>query len=354
MSPKDRLETIINKTRYGSIPVMPFLALGYTSKITGTPLINLYNDPSKCMKAQLLAAEMHGYEPFPDFAYAAMGPWEFGGEVKLPYEKRMAPEVIKRPIETVGDVDKLEVPDPRKAGSIPFMMEVAKLQAVSKCFVTFQVGSVFTWTCNIIGFENAMRWLIKEPRHVHKVLRKATDFSIAVAEYFVGKFGSEFCLPLELSTDSNDMISPKNFEEFVLPYIKEVHEKVLKMGVPRFFTHICGEQNRNLEHWRKLSFGEPGMISIGTQIDLDIVKNILGKDNIILGNVSTSSLMIGTFDEVFGISKKCIEKGKHIESGYILAPACEIPPDTPPINIYAMVKAAKELSTGQPQEPSAD
>lgn len=289
---------------------------------------------------------MHDYVPLPIYGYAAFGAWEFGGEIELPYERGLAPMVVKTPVETPEDVEKLEIPDPRKAGSLPSTIEAAK-EVVSLGYpATFPAGGVFTWTCNIIGYDRIMRWLIKEPDLVHKVLKKATDFSIAIAEYFVENFGAGSCLAVDLSPgEANSLISPQHFEKFALPYTMEAHEKILKMGVPNFLTHICGEQNRNLEHWQKIPFGRPGILGFGPQVDLEAADKIFGRDNFIMGNVNTISIMSEPFDVVFELSKKCLEKGKKISAGYILSPGCEIPPPTPPANIYAMVKATREHGT---------
>ena len=342
------LKAILIGQRPDRVPCMPILTIGYASRVTGIPLGNLYEDPKKCVNAQLLAAEMHGYESLPLYGYAAFGAWEFGGEVELPYEKGLAPWVVKTPVEKLEDIERLEIPDPKTVGSLPLTIEAAREAVGLKYPAAFPAGGVFTWACNIMGYERAMRWLIKEPDLVHKVLRKGTDFSIAIAECFVEEFGAAACLAVDLAgAEANTLISPQQFERFALPYTKEAHEKILKMGVPRFLTHICGEQNRNLEHWQKIPYGKPGMLHFGSQVDLEVARKIFGKNHIIMGNVNTTSLMSRPFDEVFELCKKCVEKGKDILAGYILSPGCEIPPDTPPVNVYAMVKAAREYGVYQ-------
>ena len=36
------------------------------------------------------------------------------------------------------------------------------------------------------------------------------------------------------------MISPKQFETFVMPYAREINEKVLSLGYRHIFCHVCG------------------------------------------------------------------------------------------------------------------
>ena len=55
---------------------------------------------------------------------------------------------------------------------------------------------------------------------------------------------------LAAPTASNQMLSPRFFETFGLPYQKELHEKILQTGIRHIYCHICGEQNKNLPLWR--------------------------------------------------------------------------------------------------------
>lgn len=67
-----------------------------------------------------------------------------------------------------------------------------------------------------------------------------------------------------------------------------------------------------------------------------------GKEYILCGNVDPPSLMTKPFDEVFELCKKNIEVGMRAKGGYMLMCGCELPPPTPPANVYAMVKACRE------------
>ena len=61
-----------------------------------------------------------------------------------------------------------------------------------------------------------------------------------------------------------------------------------------------------------------------------------------MGNVSTSLLATGTYEEVYEEARRCIERGKDLPGGFALMPACEAPVTTPPLNIHALVKAAND------------
>ena len=87
---------------------------------------------------------------------------------------------------------------------------------------------------------------MKKPDLVHHLLRLSTDHSLAVFEYWKALFGTERVFPfVGEPAASNQLISPRQFEQFAFPYIKELHEKLLGMGYRHIYCHICGEANAN-------------------------------------------------------------------------------------------------------------
>ena len=129
-----------------------------------------------------------------------------------------------------------------------------------------------------------MVWLIKKPDLVHHVLRVITDFILKKAELWVSEFGPENVMAFDLCIETNRLYSPKQFETFAYPYLKEVHDRVTELGVAIFLSHICGEQNRNLPFWAQLSYGRRGMVSVGREVALATASATF-PDNVIMGNV---------------------------------------------------------------------
>jgi uroporphyrinogen decarboxylase len=165
-----------------------------------------------------------------------------------------------------------------------------------------------------------------------------------LADYFWEKFPEH---PLSAfqgePTGANQIVSPKQFEEFILPYYIDLNNYVLNKGFERIFCHICGEQNLNLEHWAKIPFGDPGMLSFGHEVDLTKAIEMFGDKHIIMGNVEPRVIQEGTWQEVYELTKQCIEKAKYAPSGYILMSGCDVPVMAPPYNLYMMKKAVMDF-----------
>ncbi|MEM1574068.1 MAG: uroporphyrinogen decarboxylase family protein [Candidatus Methanomethylicaceae archaeon] len=350
MTSLERMMAVLMGQKPDRIPVNPFI-LGFAAKICGVPIGDLYADAKKSFRAQLLCAEMYGYDATPMYGYASFGAWEFGGKIGFPYEPgQSAPYVIKHPVETPEDVDKLEVPDPKKAGSIPIAMELARLCYEHKFPVVFQAGEVLTTAANIAEPARLLNWMARKPDVVHKLLKKVAEFFIEVAKYFTSTFGADKCMaftggPIE----SNKLISSKQFEKFVFPYMKEIHSKVLGMGVNIILEHPCSDQNANLPYYVKLreemNWRGKYIWVFGPETPLEKQIECFGKYDVIMGNVDPVAFQFKSFEELLLLCKDNIERGIKNPSGYILGVGCEFPPPSPPINAYALVKAAREYGS---------
>lgn len=141
------------------------------------------------------------------------------------------------------------------------------------------------------------------------------------------------------ATSSNYLISPKQFEEFVLPTLKKGQEALRSLGYKTTYVHICGEHNANLPFGSQVPMGNPGIVSIGKEVDISTAINFFGENCIIAGNINPATLQTGTPREVYELCKQALDKGRHAPRGYALMQGCEVPVQTPPHNLYIMKKA---------------
>ena len=344
MTASERVEALLNGKRVDRVPLFQFI-LGFCARNVGFSLASIYNDPEKSFLAQLWTQEQYGYDSDPFYGYASYGGWEFGGEVKFPtgqYEQ--APSHGNFPVESAEDVWKLKLPDVKTAGMLPWAMQFSRLQDKFGVPVSVVVGGPFTIAGNICAVEILSRWLIKKPELAHHLLRLATDHILGVVKYWVDTFGvGRINVQIWEPSAANQLISPRQFETFVFPYQKELHEKILAMGIKYILCHICGEQNLNLPYWARIPMGNPGIVSFGHEVDLAKAIEYFGDSCIIAGNIEPAVIQTGTHERVYELCRQAIEKAKYAPRGFILMPGCEIPVMTPPYNLYVMKKAIDDL-----------
>jgi len=344
MTSAERMAALMEGRRPDRVPVTP-MAFGHTAVVCGQPLARVFDDADESFRCQVYAAEMYGYDGSPLYSYASVGAWEFGGEIEFPHKKYAgAPVVVRRPVTTEGDLESLQVPeDITRAGALPIALAFARRQAEHGFPVTMQLSGPLSLTGSILGEERMLTWLIKNPELVHLVLRKASDFAIKVAEHYVKEFGAENLRAFEGEpTASNRLISPRQFETFALPYLQRINHRLLELGVTKRTIHICGEHNKNLPYWQQVPMTRQTVLSFGREVPLAKAMEMF-PDQIIAGNVNPTLIQEGQPEEVFDQARECIETAKFHPGGYILMAGCDIPPQAPPVNVFQLVKAAREF-----------
>lgn len=350
MTSGERMFAVMTGQKLDRVPVSPF-AMGYTAQICGIPLGDFYADGKKCFKCQLLASDLHGYDSTPMYAYASIGAWEFGGEIGFPYEPgHGAPYVKKHPIEKPEDVDKIEVPDPKTAGSIPLFMEVSKQANALGMPAVFMIGAFITHCGNAMETSRMLLWMIRKPELVHKFIGKIEGYEKLVTDWFVDTFGGDKCMAFAGGAiESNKVISPKQFESFSVSHEINIHRYALDKGVPSVMMHPCADQNKNLPFYKQIreACGWKGKYVWNFGPETSIEKQIenFGAHDVIGGNVDPPSFQTKSFEEIVMLCKDNIERGIKNPSGYILMPGCEMPPLAPPINVHAMVYAARKFGS---------
>jgi uroporphyrinogen decarboxylase len=341
----ERVLTLLKGGKTDRIPLYHFL-LGFCAKNVGFPISVMYTEPEKSFQAQLQTFEQYGIDGGPDFGYASYGGWEFGGKIKFPdSEWEQAPSHGSFAVKTEEDLKNLRLPDIKKDGMLPLAMEFSRLQEKYGTPISIVMGGCFTIAGNITPVGNLCKWMLKKPEAAHKLLRMATDHILEVVQYWADTFGAERVIPnVWEPLATNQIISPKQFEQFVLPYLKDSSARILNMGIKHILYHVCGEQNLNLAYWAQVPMGEPGLVSVGHQVDLATAIKYFGDRCIIIGNVDPSIIQNGTPQQVYEVSRQCIEKGKNAPRGYMLMSGCELPPNSPPYNVYMMKKAVEDFS----------
>jgi uroporphyrinogen decarboxylase len=344
MTSAERMAAIVRGERPDRIPILPFTG-GFCAQIVGCPIRTIYDDPERSFWAQVWTQELLGYDGGPSLWYASYGGWEFGGEIKMPHsELEQAPVVSRFPVQTAEQVEALQIPDVETAGYLPLHIEFAKIQQQLGMGVTVPAWGPFTAAANMVGVDVLCRWMIKLPEVAHALLSKVAIFAKKVIDHFVDLFSGH---PLSGSggcaTSSNQIISPRQFEDFVLPYHSEVYGHLSGKGVKTVFCHICGDQTQNLTYWAQVPFGKRGILSFGHEVDPTRAMEVFGERHIVAGNVEPRLIAEGTWLDVYESARACIDKAKYAPGGYVLMAGCDIPPSSPPFNIYALKKAVMDF-----------
>jgi len=324
-------------------PVNAF-ASAYTAVQAGVSFEDYYLDPSVALSCQMKAAARHGWDGTPAYAMPGWATWDFGGEIAFPSGRRGGfPYVSRHAAESPQEVEALQVPDPRRAPAARRTLEFAQLawgDSVAPCITG---GSPLFEAVQMVGAERLLRWIRREPATVDLLLDKITDYILRVADAFLDDFGAAECTVFEaFPTESHALVSPAVFERFTLAREVRIHEELIQRGITSWVIHLCGDHSRNLHLWRDaVPLPERPAFSIGAEMDLLEVGSYFGDGCIVGGNVPTTLLQDGSPEEVVAAARRALERGLRHPGGYVLMPACGLPPHARPENVDALVETAR-------------
>jgi uroporphyrinogen decarboxylase len=348
ISPTERFKALLRGEKLDRVCI-DYLCHGHNALIMGYKNFGEYYEyPKVWIKCLMASMEMYQQYIMP-VTLTGSGPlWmeAWGSEFAYPYDPKMGSIALTKPaVKKPEDVDKLEVPDPELYMSTIYEDIELALERGLLPFAFMLGGWISFAAYSITEPETFMFWIIKEPDLCHKLLDLSTEFAIREAELLVKKFGPESWIAADGNpTDANVLISADTFAKFPLPRAIKMHRKVLEMGVPMWYTHWCAEHKMNIEagYVEKIPMGEPGILSFGPEVPIEQQVERFGKLCVIQGNVDPVSFMYKSFDDVLELCRQNVEVGMNCAKGYMLGCGCELPPPSPPANVYALTKAARD------------
>ncbi|OAA90510.1 uroporphyrinogen decarboxylase family protein [Clostridium ljungdahlii] len=337
MTPKERVEAMISGRPFDRVPCNIFIG-DHAANIIGVKVSDLNFFSEKVLEGQLAANEKYGIES------TGIGPGLAGiAEAlgsKLFFPDHGAPYVSQYAINNVSDLEKLSVPDPVKGGRFSFVLESAE-KLVDKLGkeipVSVEVPGPFTTAGNLMRIEKFLRDTRKNPEFAHRILRLATDTTIA----FIKEAAKlDVSMGIAEPSASGTLISYNMFKEFALPYLKEIVDTIKSLGKGSAYLHICGNTKKI---WTLMADTGAESLSLDDVIDLEEAKKTVGDRVVLIGNVKpTETMYLGKPEDVERDAKECLRKAYDNPKGYVLALGCGFPIDTPPENIHALREAAKK------------
>ena len=134
-----------------------------------------------------------------------------------------------------------------------------------------------------------------------------------------------------------EFLSPRLWDRFVWPYLKELIEIVVEEGGTPIL-HFDANWDREIERLKELPAAKCILTTDG-KTDVFRAGKVLAGHICVMGDVPPALLTLGTVDEVKSYCKRLLtEIGP---SGYIMAPGCTIPKDAKFENVKAVVDSVK-------------
>ncbi|MEA4924586.1 MAG: uroporphyrinogen decarboxylase family protein [Syntrophomonadaceae bacterium] len=338
MTPIERMLAYNAGLNVDRLPCVPIVG-NTAARVIGIKVSEFRGNGKLIAQAQIASYKLFKYDIIRIFTDLYTMAEAMGAVVNYPDDETA---YLESPaINDAAEINRLEPADPYKDGNLRHHLEAMKIsldQVGKEVTVTGALTCPFTNASFLIGAEKLVRLTMKDPTAVHRLceLSLQTGLNYAKAILEAG------CTPsLTDAMSSSTVISPKQFEEFSLPYLKRLIGFINAQG-KTVTLHICGKTSRI---WDLMADAGAACISIDNDADLLDAKRKVGHRVRLMGNIKPSETMLqGRPEDVRRAVIGCVEKAYDSPKGYIVASGCSLPTETPFANIHAMMDTVREIS----------
>lgn len=337
MTPLERFAAYGKGEPIDRLPCVPIVG-NTAARVVGARVGEFRGNGRLIAEAQIAAWRLFGYDVirvFTDLYTQAEG---MGAKVFYPADETAYLEAPA--LSSATEIDRLRPADPRRNGNLPAQLEAMRITADAvgdRVPVTGALTCPLTNASFLVGAEQLARLMVRDSQAVHRLCDLSLETNLRYAEAII----DAGCTPsLTDAMSSSTVISPRQFREFSLPYLKRLIDYLHSRG-KSVTLHICGK-TRGI--WRDMADAGADCISIDNDADLHEAKETVGDHVRLMGNVHPSAVMLqGSPVEVRRATVACVRQAHDAPRGYIVASGCSLPTETPFANIHAMLDTVREI-----------
>jgi len=244
------------------------------------------------------------------------------------------PAVISHPLANGTQLSELRIPQTDDGRIAPIVSATQRLRKQHPDIALYGlITGPFTLALHLRG-TNIFMDMFDDPAGVHDLLAFCRDTALAMSRYFC----EAGCDVIAVVDPMTSQIGPEQFVEFVTPYVTDIFDKIRQQGTLSSFF-VCGHAQQNIPAMCDCHCDN---ISIDENIPLDFVRDECKKRTISFGgNLQlTRTLLLGNPLDAQRNALACLKIGG--ETGFILAPGCDIPYATPQENLVAVTDIVQD------------
>jgi len=334
-----QLLSVVKGEPQTEIPAGFIIDCPWLPKWYGISLVDYFSNDELWLKANFAAIDA-----FPDVMFfpgfwseygMCTEPSAFGA--KCTFWKNEFPFAGKT-IQTVEEIDNLEVPDPETDGLLPFMLNrlvLAQPAIEAKGHkIRFSVSrGPLNIASFLMGTTEFMMAIVLEPERVHRLMRIITDFLKRWHEVQRQTFPS--IDGIMMLDDIVGFISEEDFLEFGFPYIKEINDAA-PVNVKLF--HNDADFRVSVRHYPAMGVN---LYNPGVYMDVNEIKEEVNNGLTVLGSIPPRDVLAMASPEEVGKATSELLNDLKDTSRFILSCAGGMPPNVSTENLNALLQANK-------------
>ncbi|MGB6064689.1 MAG: uroporphyrinogen decarboxylase family protein [Desulfomonilaceae bacterium] len=335
MNSVERIKAAVNLEAADYVPVIAQV-FGHAATLAGIPLGEYVRSGKLLARCQIQALKQYDY----DAVFALMDTnveTEAAGSV-LTYRADRYPSVRTYALSDGTNLDGVSVPDPHQSGRMPELLEAVRILRQKVGDDVLVVGCVLgpmTLATQLLGIEAALYLAADDPEKFSCLL----DFAAEIAIRFgISQIEAGAHLPMVFNPSASPAVIPHQFfREIELPRLRKVFTAFKQAGAAANWLHVAGPAEPILPLYAHAGVD---IANIDYEVKMEDARRALPR-TCLNGNIKPLAFVEATPDVIADESSRLINLFAD-RRGFIMSSGCEIPPESRPENIAAMVAAARE------------
>jgi len=263
--------------------------------------------------------------------------------VEVYYQDDSAPVAKKPAIQSLDEVEELEIPDPHTDPLLRELLKATRIVCQEIGQQAFVIGRAdqgpFSLACEIRGMSEFLMDLAlgENPDKIHNLL----DYCRQVVErYALAQIEQgAHCTSIGDSPSGPDVVSPEYYRKYAHPYVKQLVTNLSRKEI-KLAYHICGNATPIIHDM--VSTGAT-IIEIDQKSDQIACKQAAAEKSALLGPIDPSDVLAHGTPQL--VKEKSLEALENMApgGGFILGPGCALPANTPDENIDALIETAHQF-----------
>lgn len=334
MNSLERILATVSFQNPDRVPVIGQV-FGHAAALAGVPLQKYLRDGKILADCQLIALEYYGY----DAVFALMDVYVEAETLgtTLSYPEVQYPLVHSYALEQDPKLEESRLPDPSVSGRMPQLLQAATILRENVGDEVLVVGCVvgpMTLATQLMGIENALLTATDNPGYFAELLKFCKD---VIVQYGIAQIEAGVHLPVVFDPSaSGTLIPPQFFREFELPLLEDIFTTFRRAGAVANWLHITGMTQPIIQYYPQCG---ATIVNLDYCIDLTKAQETL-PGICINGNIKPLFFAQDTPQTIVKESEALLELFKN-RGGFILSPGCEVPIESKPKNITALVSVVR-------------
>jgi len=334
MNSIERITAAINFEKPDRVPVVAQI-FGHAAVLAGMPMGEYLCDGEKNAECQINALERYGHDAV--FALMDVNVETEAVGSSLRYLENDYFTIDSYAVTEETDIDKLEVPDPEKAGRMPELLKtvgILRKEVGDDVFVVGNVSGPLTITTQLLGMEKSLYLAIDDTDVFTRLLDFSTKVCMELGKALL-QSGAHLVMVFDPSA-SPAVVHDAFFREYELPRLKQIFSTFKNNGSAANWLHIAGQTQSILPYYPEIGVD---IANIDYCITPEEVMDLL-PETCVSGNIKPLSFEEATPEDIASESSNLLHNMEE-RGGFILSSGCEIMPSAHIENVEAMVNAVR-------------